>query len=46
MLEDAGFEEVTIPTVEKSGDCQPASNAAIALVQGTPLIGQLWRGRA
>jgi ubiquinone/menaquinone biosynthesis C-methylase UbiE len=41
LLQEAGFEDVQITTVQKPGICQSANDAALALVQGTPVRGQI-----
>jgi SAM-dependent methyltransferase len=41
LLAEAGFSNVEITNVRKRGDAASANDAAIALVEGTPMIGQL-----
>jgi ubiquinone/menaquinone biosynthesis C-methylase UbiE len=41
MLTEAGFAGVQVTTVRKPGVSASANDAAIALIQGTPIIGQI-----
>ncbi len=44
MLAEVGFSNVEIISVRKRGDAESANDAAIALVEGTPMIGHLLEG--